>query len=170
MFDKRKQAALADAQESEAVSAPSPDPIAAEPRPAAVIGLSIRITGKITGAENLVIAGSVQGEISLLDNDVTVSEPGNIQANINAKVIRVDGEVQGDLSGGENVIISNTGKVNGNIVSPRVTLEDGALFKGSIDMDPGARSEKTVSSPKAVGRSGAPGSEAVRPVGSSDAT
>jgi cytoskeletal protein CcmA (bactofilin family) len=51
-------------------------------------------------------------------------------------VVRIDGEVQGDISGVEKVVVTKTGRVQGNIVAPRVTLEDGAKFKGSIDMDP----------------------------------
>ena len=57
--------------------------------------------------------------------------------NITAKVIKIAGTVRGDLSGSEKVVISRTGNVHGNIVAPRMTLEDGAIFKGSIDMDPG---------------------------------
>jgi cytoskeletal protein CcmA (bactofilin family) len=51
--------------------------------------------------------------------------------------VKVDGEVRGDILGSEKVIISRTGRVQGNIKAPRMTLEDGAKFKGSIDMDPG---------------------------------
>jgi len=102
----------------------------------AIIGPSIRIQGDISGSENLVIYGKVEGKISLPLNDVTVGKSGQINADINAKKIQIEGEVNGDISGEEKVVITSTGKVRGNIVTPRMTLEDGAKFKGSIDMDP----------------------------------
>ena len=61
--------------------------------------------------------------------------------------MKVDGQVTGDISGSEKVIISKSGRVKGNIVAPRVTLEDGAKFKGSIDMDPGENSKPTAVKP-----------------------
>ena len=60
-----------------------------------------------------------------------------MKANINAKVVKIDGTVEGDIVASEMATISRTGNVKGNITAPRMTLEDGAKFKGSIDMDPG---------------------------------
>jgi cytoskeletal protein CcmA (bactofilin family) len=109
-----------------------------------MIGPSIVIKGEVTGAEDLLIQGRVEGNINLNGNQVAVGETGEVAANIQAKVIKVDGKVTGDISGIEKVIISRSGNVHGNIVAPRVTLEDGAIFKGSIDMDPaGAAAAKT---------------------------
>jgi cytoskeletal protein CcmA (bactofilin family) len=76
---------------------------------------------------------------------VSVGQSGKVHADINAKVVKVDGEVSGDISGNEKVVISKSGNVRGNIVAPRVTLEDGAIFKGSIDMDPGDAASSKVS-------------------------
>ena len=106
-------------------------------RSTAMIGKTIVVNGNITGDENLVIEGTVEGSVELPGNDLTVGETGKVTANLNAKTIKIDGQVTGDMSGGEKVVISKTGRVKGNIVAPRVTLEDGAKFKGSIDMDPG---------------------------------
>lgn len=103
-----------------------------------MIGKTISIKGDITGEESLIIEGKVDGTISLKNNDLTVGQSGVVNANITASVVRIDGEVKGDIIGIEKVVISKTGKVRGNIVGPRVTLEDGAKFKGSIDMDPGS--------------------------------
>ncbi|MCB1684532.1 MAG: polymer-forming cytoskeletal protein, partial [Pseudomonadales bacterium] len=100
-----------------------------------MIGKTISIKGDITGEESLIIEGKVDGTISLKNNDLTVGQSGVVNANITASVVRIDGEVKGDIIGIEKVVISKTGKVRGNIVGPRVTLEDGAKFKGSIDMD-----------------------------------
>lgn len=103
-----------------------------------MIGKTISIKGDITGEESLIIEGKVDGTVSLKNNDLTVGQSGVVNANITASVVRIDGEVKGDIVGIEKVVISKTGKVRGNIVGPRVTLEDGAKFKGSIDMDPGS--------------------------------
>lgn len=106
-------------------------------RSTAMIGQSIQINGTITGAENLVIEGTVDGSVELPDQDLTIGESGQVTANLNAKNVTVNGHVTGDIRGSEKVVISKTGRVKGNITAPRVTLEDGAKFKGSIDMDPG---------------------------------
>jgi cytoskeletal protein CcmA (bactofilin family) len=147
MFDKRKDNEPA----SEPVTFGSPP----ENRPrvpestargTAMIGKTITIKGDITGDENLVIEGRVDGTIHLKGNDLTVGQSGKVMANLTANVVRIDGEVNGDIVGVEKVVITKTGKVQGNIVGPRVTLEDGAKFKGSIDMDPSG-SERTAPKP-----------------------
>lgn len=127
-----------------------------------MIGNSIVIKGTVSGDEDLVIQGRVEGTIDLGKNEVTVGESGRVAADIIAKTVRIDGEVTGDVSGGEKVIISKSGNVRGNIVAPRVTLEDGAVFKGSIDMDPGdaAAKKPTLAAdnkPQAAGDNMAPG-------------
>ncbi|MEZ5501107.1 MAG: polymer-forming cytoskeletal protein [Halioglobus sp.] len=101
-----------------------------------MIGPSIVIKGEVTGEEDLLIQGKVEGTINLNGNQVSVGESGVVNADIKAKVIKIDGKVTGDMSAHEKVVISKSGNVHGNIIAPRVTLEDGAIFKGSIDMDP----------------------------------
>ncbi len=101
-----------------------------------MIGPSIVIKGEVSGEEDLLIQGRVEGKINLNGNQVSVGESGEVYADIQAKVIQINGKVTGDIIGKEKVIISKSGNVHGNIVAPRVTLEDGAMFKGSIDMDP----------------------------------
>lgn len=105
----------------------------------AAIGASIRIKGDVTGDENLIIQGHVEGTIKVQGHNVTISKTGKVKANILANQIIVEGELLGDMQGEEKVIIRETGNVHGNIVAPRVTLEDGALFKGSIEMEPRQR-------------------------------
>jgi len=102
----------------------------------ATIGSSIYFKGELSGEEDFIIQGKVDGEIKLQKNNLTIGVDGIINANITAKIIIVEGKLNGDLFGSENVIIRKTGNVLGNIISPRVTLEDGAKFKGSIEMDP----------------------------------
>jgi cytoskeletal protein CcmA (bactofilin family) len=104
---------------------------------AAVIGPGIYINGEISGDEDLTIEGKVDGKIRLESHQVDIGQSGRVNADISAKVIKIAGEVRGDMAGSEKVIILRSGNVHGNIVAPRMTLEDGAIFKGSIDMDPG---------------------------------
>lgn len=116
----------------------------------ASIGASIRIKGDVTGDENLIIQGHVEGTIKVQGHNVTISKTGKVKANIEANQIIVEGELLGDMQGEEKVIIRDTGNVHGNIVAPRVTLEDGAMFKGSIEMEPrnkGINSGKPATTP-----------------------
>ena len=106
------------------------------PSNAMAIGASIHIKGDVTGDEDLIIQGRVEGTINLKGHNVTISKSAKVNANIEANQITVEGELSGDMNGNEKVIIRETGNVFGNIVSPRVTLEDGAMFKGSIEMEP----------------------------------
>lgn len=118
-----------------------------------MIGPSIEIKGTVTGDEDLVIQGKVEGSIELGAHEVTVGESGKVNADINARTVRIDGEVAGDIRGNEKVVISKSGNVRGNIIAPRMTLEDGAIFKGSIDMDPGDASAKVALAPKTANTS-----------------
>lgn len=113
----------------------------------ATIGPSIRIRGDLAGDEDLVVQGQVEGTISLEQNLVTVGKEGKVNATVNARVIIVEGQVDGDLNGEEQVTLKKSSGVRGNIVSPRVSLEDGARFKGSIDME-GESSKKPGASEK----------------------
>ena len=100
----------------------------------ATIGSSILVKGDLSGEEHLLIQGRVEGQITLDGNDLTIGSSGRVKADIHAKVISVEGEVRGNLFGEEKIVIRKTGNVKGNLVTPRVSLEDGATFKGSIDM------------------------------------
>ena len=103
-------------------------------RQLATIGPSIHIKGELTGEEGLIIDGQVEGTINLKNNDLIIARNGQIQADVFAKTITIEGRLHGDLNGKEKVTIRASGDVRGNIISPRVVLEDGARFKGSIDM------------------------------------
>lgn len=109
------------------------------------IGSTIKIKGdvRVTGNEGLHIEGSVEGTMSLRDNILSVGKEGKVKASVNARAIFVRGTVDGDLSGAEQVVIYSTGNVHGDIVAPRVTLEDGCRFKGSVDTEVEPRSGRT---------------------------
>ncbi len=101
----------------------------------ASIGPSISIKGDLTGEEDLVIQGRVEGKVDLKQNNVTVGKNGRVKADIFGKLVTIEGEVEGNLFGQDQIIVRGTGHVRGNISAPRVSIEDGARFKGSIDMD-----------------------------------
>ena len=127
--------------ESNAPAPPSAAPAPAPPkRPSsssrgpAIIGPSIQIKGDVSGKEDLLIEGNVEGEVSLKQHNVIIGASGKAKADVYGKTIRVEGEVRGNLFGSESVVIQATGSVTGNITAPRVSLENGSTFKGSIDM------------------------------------
>jgi len=113
-------------------------PTQAHHQDVAVIGRSIRIDGDLQGEEDLRIEGDVNGTVRLHNNTLTIGSEGKIRADVYAKAVAIDGVMEGDLYGSERVSIRKNAKVIGNITSPRVSLEDGAQFKGSIEMDPEA--------------------------------
>lgn len=101
----------------------------------AVIGQSIRIKGDVTGDEDLLVEGVVEGTVSLPKSRLTIGESGNVSATVNAKSLSVEGSIDGDVNAGETVVLSSSAKMQGNIKAPRITIEDGCRFKGMIDMD-----------------------------------
>ncbi len=104
-------------------------------RERAIIGSSITVKGEIAGDEDLMVQGQVEGRIELRQHNVTVGKNGRVKADIFGKIISIEGEVRGNVFGEEKIVIRSTGVLHGNITAPRVTLEDGSKFKGSIDMD-----------------------------------
>jgi cytoskeletal protein CcmA (bactofilin family) len=114
---------------------------AAVPRPAttttsdqATIGKSLVIKGEVTGSESLYIDGRVEGSINLSGNRVTIGRNGVVSANINAREIVVLGKVRGNLTASDRVDIRSDGSLTGDVVAARISIEDGAFFKGGIDI------------------------------------
>jgi len=101
---------------------------------AATIGRSITIRGDVTGDEDLYIQGRIEGTVDLKQHSVTVGPEGRVKANIKGLMVTIEGEVDGDVRGQEQVALRSASKVTGDITAPRVVLEDGATFLGSIDM------------------------------------
>jgi len=118
------------------------EPVAATPRPVAAsstadqatIGKSLVIKGEVTGSESLYIDGRVEGSINLAGNRVTVGRNGVVSANINAREIVVLGKVRGNLTASDRVDIRSDGSLTGDVVAARISIEDGAYFKGGIDI------------------------------------
>ena len=111
----------------------------------ATIGKSLVIKGEVTGSESLYIDGRVEGSINLSGNRVTVGRNGVVAANINAREIVVLGKVRGNLTASDRVDIRSDGSLTGDVVAARISIEDGAFFKGGIDIrKAGAKPEEVV--------------------------
>jgi len=98
------------------------------------IGKSVVIKGELNGSEDLTIEGHVEGTIQLRDHVLTIGPNGKIKAQVFAKSVIVLGEVTGNVTASDKVDIRDNGSVDGDIVSPRVAIAEGAHFRGSVDM------------------------------------
>lgn len=143
------------------VSAAAPTPAArpsGERRPAfnqeggsvANIGKSIAIRGDLTGNEDMVIDGQVEGKVELPNNQLTVGADGKIKAEIHAKAVVVVGHVIGNVYGAERVEIQTTGRVEGDVAAPKLVVAEGAQINGAIQMtQKGTRAASTPEVPAA---------------------
>ena len=127
-------------QETQVSKGTIPEPNPSKSREHAVIGSTISIHGDLAGDEDLLIEGKLEGKVECHRHSVTVGKNGRIKGDIYGRIITVEGNVEGNLFGDEQMRIRQSGTVRGNIVAPRVALEDGANFKGSIDMSPKEKS------------------------------
>jgi cytoskeletal protein CcmA (bactofilin family) len=98
------------------------------------IGKSISIKGDLTGNEDIVIEGKVEGKVELPNNQLTIGANGQVKAEINAKGVIVVGRVSGNVRGTERVEIQATGVVEGDVSAPRLVIAEGAVVNGSIRM------------------------------------
>jgi cytoskeletal protein CcmA (bactofilin family) len=107
------------------------------------IGKSITISGDLTGEEDLVIEGKVEGKVTLPNSQLTIGANGAIKAEVQAKSVVVIGRVSGNVRGTERVEIQATGIVEGDVVAPRLIVAEGAVVNGSIQMTskPGAAAQ-----------------------------
>jgi cytoskeletal protein CcmA (bactofilin family) len=115
----------------------------------ATIGKSLVIKGEVTGSESLYIDGRVEGSINLSGNRVTVGRNGVVAANINAREIVVLGKVRGNLTASDRVDIRSDGSLTGDVVAARISIEDGAFFKGGIDIRKAGSKPEEVKTPAA---------------------
>ena len=100
-----------------------------------VIGRSISIKGELSGEEDLIIQGRVEGKIDLKKNNITVDKSGSIKGDIYGKSITLEGEVEGNLFGEKRIVLQPSGVVRGDMKAPAINLEEGAKFKGNIAME-----------------------------------
>jgi cytoskeletal protein CcmA (bactofilin family) len=114
--------------------AAAPRPVTTTTSDQATIGKSLVIKGEVTGSESLYIDGRVEGSINLSGNRVTIGRNGVVAANISAREIVVLGKVRGNLTASDRVDIRSDGSLTGDVVAARISIEDGAFFKGGIDI------------------------------------
>jgi len=129
-------------------ASPSHEPIRTKGE-RATIGPSIFIKGDLTGDEDLVIEGRVEGKVDLKGNNVTVGRNGRVRADVFGRVVTIEGEVDGNVFANEQAVLRQSGAIRGNITAPRVVLEDGSRFKGTIDMEPKDRQGSVAAHPGA---------------------
>lgn len=137
MFERNRT----DAESDRTATRQAPSPVAAPSAGAsragagAIIGRSIKINGDVKGDEDLLIEGDVSGTVELKNHALTVGKEGKVKADIHARSITVDGTTDGDLFASEKISIRATAQVRGNLLAPSISLEDGAHFKGAVEMD-----------------------------------
>jgi len=135
------------------------------------IGKSISIKGDLTGEEDLVVEGKVEGKIDLPQNELTIGANGNAQAEVHAKTVLVVGRVTGNISASERVEIQSTGVVEGDVRAPRLVVQEGARLNGAIHMSEkageraGASAQPSRTAPPKVAAAGAGGGGEARPGG-----
>jgi len=98
------------------------------------IGKSVIIRGELSGSEDLYLDGEVEGNISLMEHNLIVGPNGRVRANIIAKEVVVHGKVDGNVQGHDRVELKKSAVLSGDISTQRIVIEDGAFFKGAIDI------------------------------------
>ena len=129
------------------------------------IGKSVVIKGELNGSEDLTIEGHVEGTIQLKEHVLTIGPNGRIKAQVFAKSVIVLGEVTGNVTASEKVDIRDNGSVDGDIISPRVAIAEGAHFRGSVDMQrkAGGAPPQAAAKPAAPQAAAAPQASAAQP-------
>ena len=114
----------------------------------ATIGRTVVIKGEVSGNESLYIDGRVEGSVTFKDHRVTVGRNGVVQANISAREVVIMGKVTGNVECSDRVDIRSEGTLNGDVVSARISVEDGAMLRGSVQLNPGEQKQEAA---KAMG-------------------
>ncbi|MEL7537688.1 MAG: polymer-forming cytoskeletal protein [Pseudomonadota bacterium] len=109
------------------------NPYDSQNRKNSVLGPTLKFKGKLSADEDLLIQGQIEGTIRHTSN-LTIGAEGKVSADVDAVYISVEGQVRGDLRGSESIIIKESADIEGNIISPTVSLYEGATFNGSISM------------------------------------
>lgn len=134
---KRKEDEEAEGSVTRAQSSsgrPEPPRMTAPVSGSAHIGRSVFIKGELSGSEDLYIDGNVEGNIDLPGNNLMVGPNGRVRAGIRARGVIIEGKVDGDIEATERVELRKTAVLMGSIVTQRVSIEDGAYFKGGVDV------------------------------------
>jgi cytoskeletal protein CcmA (bactofilin family) len=140
----------------------------------ATIGRSVVIKGEVSGAESLYVDGRIEGTVNFADSRVTIGRSGVIIANINAKEVVIMGNVTGNIHCTDRLDIRSEGSLTGDVVTPRICVEDGAVLKGAVEVrseqnekaQSKAESTKSVEAPKASAAAAGAGTSATLSSGS----
>lgn len=100
----------------------------------ATIGRSLVVKGEISGSESLYIDGKVEGSVTLSDSRVTIGRNGSVAANISAREVVILGKVHGNIQCTDRLDIRSEGSLTGDVVTQRISVEDGAILKGSVQV------------------------------------
>ena len=125
----------------------APEPVRNEPshsHEVATIGKSVVVKGELSGSEDLIVDGEVEGSITLRGQSLTVGPNGRVRANIEARNVIIHGRVDGNIHASDRVDLRKSATLSGDISTARISIEDGAFFKGGIDIqkpEPGAKIE-----------------------------
>jgi cytoskeletal protein CcmA (bactofilin family) len=133
-------------------------------RAIARLGASLHVKGEISGNEDLVIDGSVEGLVQLDDRKLTIGATAKVTADIIAREVVVYGNVKGNVRAKDKIEIKRDGSVNGDLTTARIMIEDGAYFKGSIEIDKSAEKESSRGSAfakPATANAGAPAAKTI---------
>ena len=148
MFNRKGES---EAKPSDGIDRSGPEVTRPSVRPGdgekAVIGKSIIIKGEVSGQEDLVVEGTIEGQIVLDNQHVTIGASGRVQAEVKARLVTIEGEVVGNIQARERVIITAKGSLTGDIQAARLKVEDGAYLKGTVSLTPREK-EKTIRLPR----------------------
>ena len=136
----------------------------------ATIGKSIVFKGELTGSEDLEVNGTVEGDVKLPDNTLTIGQTGHVKASVSAKSVQIVGKVKGDVTATERIEIEASGVVDGDLRAPRLLVQEGAVMNGSVEMTSGASADtsktSTPASPSTASSTASPTASANRAAGS----
>jgi cytoskeletal protein CcmA (bactofilin family) len=130
-------------QESSSTSSANPTPLARPTEPmrgemrsadVATIGKSVVVKGELSGSEDLYVDGQVEGSIALRGQSLTIGPNGRVRANVEARNVIIHGQVDGNVSASERVELRKSASLTGDITTARIAIDDGAYFKGTIDI------------------------------------
>jgi cytoskeletal protein CcmA (bactofilin family) len=96
--------------------------------------MSVVIKGELSGSEDLYLDGQVEGSIELRDHNLTVGPNGNVKANVSAKGVVVQGKLEGSVTASERVELRQSAVVTGDVMTQRISIEEGAFLKGKVDI------------------------------------
>ncbi len=130
----------------------------------ATIGKSVVVKGELSGSEDLIVDGEVEGSITLKGQTLTVGPNGRVRANIEARNVVVHGRVNGDIHATERVELRKTASLAGDIATARISIDDGAFFKGGIDIQKPEPATKAEGKPQTSAAAPTPPAHPAAPV------